>query len=64
MVRFASKTPADFQAESDLYTIMEACKIQKDPKRMKAVRAMAKKQKEEKLDQLTEMNEIAEGKKE
>lgn len=64
MARFSPHTPKDWQAELDLSTIMEACKIRKDPKRMKAVKAMAKKMKSKKVDELTEMNEIAEGEKE
>lgn len=34
---------AEWRAESDLRTLMECEKIEKDPKRMKAVRELAKK---------------------
>lgn len=35
---------AEWRAESDLRTLMEAEKIEKDPKRLKAAQALAKKQ--------------------
>lgn len=64
MARIQAHIPKDWQAEMDLNTIMEACKIRKDKTRMKAVKEMAKKKKMEKVDELSEMNEIAEGEKE
>ena len=39
----AAAEEAEWRAESDLRTLIEAEKIEKDPKRMKAVRALAKK---------------------
>jgi hypothetical protein len=39
-------TKAQFEAENDLRTLIEAGKIRKSPKRMKAAKAEAKKQKE------------------
>ena len=39
----ADAEEAEWRAESDLRTLIEAEKIEKDPKRMKAVRALAKK---------------------
>jgi hypothetical protein len=39
----AVKEEDDWQAESDLRTLMECEKIEKDPKRMSKVRALAKK---------------------
>lgn len=35
-------TPEDWQVESDLRTLLDAEKIEKDPKRMTKVRALAK----------------------
>lgn len=32
----------DWQTSNDLSTLLEACKIKKDPKRMKAAQALAK----------------------
>ncbi|MFA6039885.1 MAG: hypothetical protein WC733_00095 [Methylophilus sp.] len=52
----------EWQAQYDLNTLLEACKIKKDPARMKAVRAEAKRMKSEKVDELTEVAEIAEEK--
>jgi len=40
-----SKTDAQFQAENDLRTLVDANKIRKDSKRMKALKTEAKKQK-------------------
>ena len=39
------KSDAQFDIESDLRTLVEANRIRKSPKRMKAVKAEAKKQK-------------------
>ena len=39
------KTDAQFEAENDLRTLIEAGKIRKSPKRMKAAKAEATKQK-------------------
>lgn len=39
----AAAEEAEWRAESDLRTLIEAEKIEKDPKRMKAVRDLAKK---------------------
>lgn len=38
----ALSTPADWQVESDLRTMIEAEKIEKDPKRMAKIKALAK----------------------
>lgn len=42
MNAIASKSEADWCAEDDMRTLMEAEKIKADPKRLKAARAMAK----------------------
>lgn len=43
----------EWQTQDDLRTVLEAKKIQKDPKRMAAVRALAKKKQAE-MQALTE----------
>jgi len=42
-VKSRSAEEAEWKAECDLRSLMEAEKIEKDPKRMKAAQAMAKK---------------------
>jgi hypothetical protein len=50
----------DWQARADLETLLEACRIKKDEKRMKAVRVEAKKRKDESVSDLGSLAEIEE----
>jgi hypothetical protein len=50
----ATGVPQDWQAESDLRTLIDACEIRKDKKRYAAAQALAK-------DKLTEMAKVAGG---
>lgn len=55
-----SNVDNDWKARMDLETLMEACKIKKDKKRMDAVRKVAKVRKQELADSIGEVAEIAE----
>lgn len=50
----------DWQAESDLHVLMEACKIKKDKKRYEAAKKMAVKKKQEYADKIGEVANVAE----
>lgn len=47
MARNSLAAPEDWRIENDLRTLLEAEKIQKDPKRLKAARELAKKKPED-----------------
>lgn len=62
MARVSIAAPKnDWQAESDLSTLIEAKKIKADPKRMKAACACAKKRKDEMATDMGHVATVADG---
>ena len=51
----------DWQAESDLDTLLMACKINKDPKRLAAAKKSAKSRKDELVAQIASVTNIEAG---
>ena len=51
----------DWAAERDLDTLMEASKINKDPKRLAAAKKSAKGRKDELVDQIASVSNIEDG---
>ena len=51
----------DWQAESDLDTLLMACKINKDPKRLAAAKKAAKSRKDELVAQIASVTNIEAG---
>ena len=62
MSRVASnEIDKDWQAEQDLSTLLEACKINKDPKRLAAAKKAAKSRKDELVAQIASVTNIEAG---
>ena len=51
----------DWQAEQDLSSLLEACKINKDPKRLAAAKKAAKSRKDELVAQIASVTNIEAG---
>lgn len=60
MARLGRVDDKNWQARMDLETLMEACRIKKDKKRMEAVKKEAKKRKTELADQIGSVSEFEE----
>lgn len=62
MSRVASnEIDKDWQAGQDLSTLLEACKINKDPKRLAAAKKAAKSRKDELVAQIASVTNIEAG---
>lgn len=57
----ATMIDKDWQAESDLDTLLMACKINKDPKRLAAAKKAAKSRKDELVAQIASVTNIEAG---
>ena len=57
----SSEVNKDWQAESDLDTLLMASKINKDPKRLEAVKKAAKGRKDELVSQIASVTNIEDG---
>lgn len=60
MARMCSMNEKDWAARMDLDCLLEAARIKKDPKRMKAVQKCAKKRKQDLADDIGAVSEVQE----